>query len=69
MSAIGAVGVLGAVTALLLLAVVLATVASVVALGRVFFEALVLFLYVGEEVFTEFAGAFNFFWVGSAGIC
>ena len=48
MSAVGAVGVLGAVAALLLLAVILPAVTSVVALGRVFFEALVLFFYVGE---------------------
>lgn len=66
MSAVGAVGVLGTVAALLLLAVVLAAVASIVALGRVFFEALVLFFYIGEEVFTEFAGAFDFFWIGAA---
>ncbi len=67
LGAISAVGVLGAVAALL--AVVLAvTSAAVVALGRVFFEPLVLLFYVGEEVFAEFAGAFDFFWVRAAGV-
>lgn len=67
LGAISAVGVLGAVAALL--AVVLAVTSSaVVALGRVFFEPLVLLFYVGEEVFAEFAGAFDFFWVRAAGV-
>lgn len=65
-TAISAIRVCGAVG---LLTVVLASaaIAAVGALGRVFFELLVLLLHVAEEVFAEFPGVLDFFGVGTAG--
>lgn len=61
-AAISAIRVLGGVA---LLAGVLVVVA-VAALGWVFFEAVVLLFDICEEVFAEFTGALDFFWVRAA---